>query len=271
MKKLLPLLALSLFGCEEKKIEIPDLSVGNHRVLVEEITGVRCSNCPEGSKLLADLQETYGKENLIVISIHEAPDFSAPYTGSYANKYDFRTPEGKELADYIGVFEGAPSAAVDRFETPNATSLFVVPHTEWPGLIVSEFARDHELGLFMTTAYNETDRNLDIQVNIAPEKTLSGDLRLTVVITQDSIIDVQNDDNVIVKDYVHRHVLRDVVTRPTGDPITQSLSAGAVVSKSFQVSFPEKWEAKHCSVVAYVHRGGDPVKDVLQAVEKHVQ
>ena len=66
-------------------------------------------------------------------------------------------------------------------------------------------------------------------------------------------------------------MLRDVVTRPTGDPITQSLSAGAVVSKSFQVSLPEKWEAKHCSVVAYVHRGGDPVKDVLQAVEKHVE
>ena len=270
MKKLLPLLALSLLGCEEKKIEIPDLSVGNHRVLVEEITGVRCSNCPEGSRLLTDLQETYGKENLIVISIHEAPDFSAPYTGSYANKYDFRTSEGKELADYIGVFEGAPSAAVDRFETPNATSLFVVPHTEWPGLIVSEFARDHELGLFMTTGFDKQERDLDIQVNIAPEKTLSGDLRLTVVITQDSI-DVQNDDNVIVKDYVHRHVLRDVVTRPTGDPINEALLAGTVISKKFQVKLPATWKEEHCSVVAYVHRGGDPVKDVLQAVEKHVE
>jgi len=271
MKKLLPFLALSLFGCEEKKIEIPDLSVGNHRVLVEEITGVRCSNCPEGSRLLTDLQETYGKENLIVISIHEAPDFSAPYTGSYANKYDFRTPEGKELADYIGVFEGAPSAAVDRFETPNATSLFVVPHTEWPGLIASEFARDHELGLFMTTDFNKLERDLDIQVNIAPGKTLSGDLRLMVVITQDSIMDVQNDDNVIVKDYVHRHVLRDVVTRPSGDQINESLTAGTVISKNYRVKLPEAWDAKHCSVVAYVHRGGDPVKDVLQAVEEHVE
>jgi hypothetical protein len=84
-------------------------------------------------------------------------------------------------------------------------------------------------------------------------------------------MDVQNDDNVIVKDYVHRHVLRDVVSRPTGDPITEPLLAGAVISKTFRVSLSEKWEAKHCSVVAYVHRGGDPVKDVLQAVEEHVE
>lgn len=47
MKKLLPLLALAFLGCEEKEITIPELSVGNHRVLVEEITGVKCSNCPE--------------------------------------------------------------------------------------------------------------------------------------------------------------------------------------------------------------------------------
>jgi hypothetical protein len=44
-----------------------------------------------------------------------------------------------------------------------------------------------------------------------------------------------------------------------------------VISKSFRVSLPEEWEAKQCAVVAYVHRGGDPVKDVLQAVEKHVE
>lgn len=271
MKKLLPLLALAFLGCEEKEIVIPELSVGNHRVLVEEITGVKCSNCPEGTRLLVDLQETYGKENLIVISIHEAPDFSVPYSGVNGNLYDFRTPKGKELADFVGIFEGAPSAAVDRFSPPNATSLFVLPHTEWPGLIVSEFAKDYQLGLFVANEYDEESRNLDILVNIAPEKTLTGEHRLTVVITQDSIVDLQNDDNVLIKDYVHRHVLRDVITQPAGNILTENLTAGAVISKSFSLTLPEAWEAKHCSVVAYVHYGGTPNKEVLQAAEAHVE
>ncbi|MBL7825301.1 MAG: Omp28-related outer membrane protein [Saprospiraceae bacterium] len=270
MKKLLPLLALAFLGCEEKEIVIPELSVGKHRVLVEELTGVKCSNCPDGTRLLAQLQETYGKENLIVVSIHEAPDFSVPYTGANANLYDFRTPNGKQMADYVGVFEGAPSAAVDRFSPPNATSLFVLPHTEWPGLITAQFAKDYELGLFVSKTYDEFTRDLDILVNVAPEKTLNGEHRLTVVITQDSIVDTQNDNDNIIKDYVHRHVLRDVITAPAGNVLTESLTAGSVISKSFSLKLPEAWEAKHCSIVAYVHRGGTPDKEVLQATETHV-
>lgn len=270
MKNILPLLALVVFlqwGCDEKEIRIPELSAGNHRVLVEELTGVRCQNCPDGSKLLVDLQEQYGEENLIVISIHGAPDFSVPYP---SNAYDFRTAKGKELADYIGVFEGAPCASIDRFLPENATSLFVAPSSEWPGIIASQLDKDHKLDLYVQNTYDANTRKLDVLVNIAPEETLSGEHHLTVVITQDSIVDVQNVSNVIVPNYVHRHVLRDVLTQPSGNAITESLASGAVVTKNFSLTLPADWDAKHCSVVAYVHRGTAADKEVLQATQAHV-
>lgn len=273
MKKRLPLIMLAgilFWGCEEKEISIPKLSVGQHHVLVEELTGVRCPNCPDGSTRLADLQQTYGKENLIVVSIHQAPDFSVPYTGANANKYDFRTAKGKELSDFIGVFEGAPSAAIDRYLTPNGTSLFVVPDSEWPGIVATEFGKDYNLGLFLITNYDTASRKLDIQVNMAPEKTLDGELRLTVVLTQDSIQDVQNVHNVINPNYYHRHVLRDVITQPVGNILDEPFTAGAVITRKFSTTLNADWNAKHCAVVAYVHHGGDPDKEVLQAEEKHI-
>jgi hypothetical protein len=273
MKNRLPFLALiaiSLWGCAEKDLVIPELSVGARKVLVEELTGVKCSNCPDGTDLLVGLQETYGKENLIVVSNHAAPDFSVPYAGANGSLYDFRTTDGKALADFVGPFEAAPCAAIARFSPPNATSLFVAPPSEWPGLITAEFGKDYALGLYLVKEYNALSRQLDIRVNIAPGETLTGAFGLTVVITEDSIVDVQNVHSVIVKNYVHRHVLRDVVTQPNGNTIPEALVSGALISKTFSVVLPETWNDKHCAVVAYVHRTGIPDKVVLQAVEAHV-
>jgi hypothetical protein len=272
MKKLLPLFAIAtmLWSCEEKELNIPELTVGARRVLVEELTGVKCNNCPDGTRLLNDLQDTYGKENLIVVSIHAAPDFSVPYAGVEGSLYDFRTVNGKAMADYIGPFEGAPCATISRYLPANATSLFVTPASEWPGIIATEFAKDYGLGLFVSNEYDPATRELDILVNIAPEQTITDAVRLTVVITQDSIRDVQNDNNVIIKDYAHRHVLRDVISQPSGNNIEELLTAGATISKSFSLILPDAWDANHCTVVAYVHRNGTPDKEVLQAAEAHV-
>lgn len=273
MKHMLPLLALfaiAFWGCEERELTIPELSVGARRVLVEELTGVKCTNCPDGTNLLVDLQNTYGAENLVVVAVHYAPGFNDPYTGANASKYDFKTEDGTAMAKYVGTFEGAPSAAIARILPPNATSTFLLPPSEWPGYITAEFAKDYKLGLFVVNEYDPLTRKLDIKVNIAPEATLTGDHRLTVVITQDSIVDVQNVYGVVVKDYVHRHVLRDVVTAPTGNDIAEPLTGGALISKNFSLVLPADWDERHCSVVAFVHHNGTPDKEVLQVTEAHV-
>ena len=117
MKYILPVLALfaiAFWGCEERELTIPELTVGARRVLVEELTGVKCTNCPDGTNLLVDLQNTYGAENLVVVAVHYAPGFNDPYTGANASKYDFKTEDGTAMAKFVGTFEGAPSAAIAR-------------------------------------------------------------------------------------------------------------------------------------------------------------
>lgn len=265
------LTALFFLGCKEKPITIPDLQAGNRKVLVEELTGVRCQACPDGARELQALQETYGKENLIVVSIHAAIPFSVPYTSAPANQYDFRFDKAFELSDFIGSSdEGYPTAAVNRQLLPGAMSPFS-PRSAWPGLMVQEFNQDFGLDLFMDTEYDESTRQLDIKLNIAPSTTLPGENRVTVMITQDSIVDVQLDGTTKVPDYVHRHVLRYIVTKADGDILTQPLDAGGLVSENFSVTMDPAWDVKHCSVIAFVHHGGNPDKEVLQVVEQHVE
>ena len=83
MKKITILLLAGLFlvlGCEEASIVIhPDMENDPtdttdtdsivRQVLIEEFTGVRCVNCPEGSIAIENLLEAYD-EQLVAISIH---------------------------------------------------------------------------------------------------------------------------------------------------------------------------------------------------------
>ena len=265
-------LTASLFwsGCKEKPLEIPDLQTGARKVLVEELTGVRCQNCPDGTRDLVGLQETYGAENLIVVSIHAAIGFSAPYTSNPANLYDFRFEGANQLSDYIGIAEGYPTASINRQLLPGRTSLFVLLSV-WPATIADEFTQDFGLDMFMSHVYEESSRKLDIKLNLAPSITLAGEKRLTVMITQDSIVDVQLDGSTRNANYVHRHVLRGVVSKADGDIITEPLNAGALVSRSYSITLDPAWDPKHCSVIAFVSNGGTPDKEVLQVTEQHLE
>lgn len=268
MKNIALFLAIAFLAacCKEKPLIIPDLSI-KRKVLVEELTGVRCQNCPDGTRTLTGLQETYGEDNLIAIAIHAAGSFSVPYAESHE---DYHTAEAQAMADFIGIPEGFPTASVDRHEVDANTPLFI-PRQQWGAVIAEEIEEDPGIGIYIVNNFDAASRQLDIQVNLAPDKTFSEELRLTVVITQDSIVDYQLDGSFKNPNYIHRHILRDVVSQPDGDIITEPMVPGEVVSKNYSVTLPAEWEVKHCRVVAFVHHGGVPDKEVLQVEEAHVE
>lgn len=260
--------ATLFYSCEEKPIVIPKLEVGDRKILVEELTGVRCQNCPAGTAELNDVRNTLG-DNLIVVALHTASGYDLPFSDS---KYDFRTPECDAIADYlfIGGDPGAPVASVDRQFLDNLTGMFI--YRPWKGSINTRTSVEPELGLFINPTFNAATRTADITVNVSPDKLVSGEIRLSVYITEDSIVDIQQKGAERVMDYVHRHVFRDAVSAPTGDNITALLETGDAFSKTYTVTLPPEWKAQHCSVVAFVHRHNEDHKQrqILQADEKHL-
>jgi hypothetical protein len=261
---------LGLFAaCKEEPIIIPDpsLNVSGRTVLVEEATGVRCQNCPIGTQTLVAMQQQYGKDKLVVISLHAAGNFSIPYASS---QYDFRSAEIQELANYIGPLEGFPTAAINRRLLPNEISNFVTPHTRWGGEVAQDLTVDASMALSIDNSFDHNSRSLNIKVEMLPDQVLSGEHRLTVLISQDSIQDPQLNGNTLVLDYIHRHVVRDVVSAPTGDIIAEPLETGSLITKTYTVTLPADFDEHHCSVVAFVHRGANSDKQVIQAAEKYI-
>ena len=114
ISRLIPLLLVPVlfFSCDEQRRVIePFVPSGNRVVLLEEITGKGCTNCPKGSREIENLLVQF-PDNLVVVSNH---------SGFFANpqffplgQYDLRTEEGEFLYSYLGPNLGYPAGVVNR-------------------------------------------------------------------------------------------------------------------------------------------------------------
>jgi hypothetical protein len=273
IKFILPLYCLFFFSCKEEPIYIPPLgkndpinTVRPHRVLVEEFTGVRCVNCPDGAAEIENLRSKYG-ENLVSVSIH-AGDFAKKLSTS---KYDFKIADGVSLLNFLGSPEGYPSAVINRKPFGTNNTLNVVGLAKWAGLIKEESKINPEADITAKVEFAGSSRVLKVTINIEPLVNMSDEHHLSVFLTESNIVDAQTVPLLGVKtDYVHKHVLRAALTNYDGQPITEKLSKGNVVSKTFNYTLPAEYKSKDCEIVAFIHKAGAS-KEVVQAVAAKVE
>lgn len=231
------------------------------QVLIEEFTGVRCVNCPAGSDAIQALLAAHG-ERLVAVSLH-AGFFAVPFPESQQN---FVTPAGTAVLSLVGESIGFPTAVVNRKRFAGEENRQVGQST-WAGYIADELVGEPEVKIDIQPTYNATTRQLDIATDLYIESSLPySDVRLTVYITENNIVDSQLTPAGRRDDYVHKHVLRTAVTAFDGASLTESLTAGSVVARSFSLTLPDNWNADECHIVAFVHRGGEDIT-VLQAHE----
>lgn len=267
MKKYIQFIAiLSIFltSCEE----IPPTftpSTGERKVLIEEFTGVQCVQCPAGSVFIEDLLAQYG-ERLVSVSIH-AGDFSLPYPQS---QVDFRTTEGDQLLSFLGEPAGYPSAVVNRKLYPNQFDL-QLGQGDWAGYIASELQEPPKVLLNITPQFDTTSRELIVEAKIFVEEDITeSDVRIGLMITESEIQDLQLMPSIGVKpDYIHRHALRGMLTSYDGERITEPLTKGNEITKSFTYTLQDNWVPENCEVIAIISLAGT-AKDVLQVDKAHV-
>ena len=86
-------------------------------------------------------------------------------------------------------------------------------------------------------------------MNGAFTSAITGDVRLTVYITEDSLIGTQSG---ATGNYRHDHVLRAVITDYWGDALT-STNANDTYSKHYTYTLPATWNYGKCRLTAFVN------------------
>ena len=216
-------------------------------VLLEDFTGQLCTNCPDGHRLIASLQEQYG-ENIIAVGIH-AGEFGIA-EGSNPNLLGLMQPEGSEYAKKAGV-QSYPAGVVDRCGSP-------MTYTDWATAVRNEIGKESKLNIEVNAKIN--GGNIDITTVLKPNSEAKGKLQLWI--TENNIVAFQLDNGNYLMDYVHNHVYRASVNGTWGEDI--SLSANVFPALSHSIALKEDWNKENLAVVAFVYNDAE---GVLQAAE----
>lgn len=232
-----------------------ELDAAKRKVLIEEYTGMKCPNCPKGANIIDSLKLIFGA-NIISVSIHSGV-YAQP-SGIFIT--DFRTEAGTAYNSYFGV-EAFPTGIVNRNLYNDKLKLDI---SEWNGAVIPQIINESPLGIDITYNWNESIRNLSVNVEISIFKEINEELNLQVWLVEDSIIAPQVDGKNIVKDYVHNSVFRSALNGVWGEELN-GISKNSVLAKSLNYQLPSYFVYKNCNIVAFVYKTKD--KSILQVNE----
>lgn len=241
MNKIIPLIlcVLSLASCsnisEDERLIYVEPATVNKAVLIEDFTGQRCINCPTAHEEIAKMQEQYGKENVIAVSIHSGP--LAVYSNGRIT--GLRTQLGDDYYDYWNV-EAEPTGLINR--KGGVASL-----DKWQTAVYEELQEKSDLKLALSTEALQGNINIGLMASVA--EPVNGKLQLWVV--EDSIAAPQMmPDGTINMEYMHQHVLRSAVNGDWGTDINWQSGEQEL---SFTTPIEDGWIAENLSVIAFVY------------------
>lgn len=219
----------------------------DRHVSVIEFTGAWCINCPEGyDKMMGILSKpsmAKYKENIHICAFHSDLEGDDPLA----------IPETQDVFD---MFEDLayPSFATDLREsgvlTSDGISLFQ------PSLMASFNDYQPHCGVAVSSVVNGGKADVTVKV----QSELTSQYRVIVLVVEDRIVASQKTTTWPEgqSDYVHRHVVRKVVTSYsgtfTGEKITADgvIAAGDETSGVWSVDVASEWKLEDTEIYALV-------------------
>ena len=241
------------------------------KVLLEDYTGHDCVNCPSAAVEATDLQEIYG-EQLIVIAVH-AGWFARPIPEEPALASDYTCDAGEAWYNFFEAFAN-PVGMVNRVKDSDGS--YLVNWGEWINAVDQEVQNEPQASMTIENNFNESTRKLETTITTQFLNDQEDQFNLIVVVTQDSIIDGQKNNDPLVGEtpliehYVFMHMLRGSLNGDWGEPLTTDdpVEVEKDYTNTITYTFPEEWIPEQCHVVAFIY--SSETMTILQVEEAAV-
>ncbi|GLR17765.1 Omp28-related outer membrane protein [Portibacter lacus] len=263
MKKLAIFIVILMFcACERNIIKVPEFEAieSDRVVLLEEMTGVSCPNCPKGTAEVEAIKERYG-DLVIPVGIH---GFFLSWP-TKESKFDFRNDFAKQLEMTLAPGTSKPAALINRAVPEGESSAVVQSADLWNGYVEDQLMIPPLVTIALDLEYE--NRNLTVNAGVVGLTEINGAIKISVMILENNIIDAQEDLNEVIEEFHHNHVLRTMLTPFDGETLATSLGLSEVVNKVYNFTLPEDeflWKEEDIEVVVFVHKVEDG-GEVLQA------
>lgn len=238
------------------------VSASPKNVLIEYITGTWCGNCPCGHQTLNTISSMYPQT--IIIAYHAF------------NSDPWKNFNGNEIVSLLG-YSVTPTAGIDRNNTVSNGN-----YQQWIDGVQNRYSSLPESRVdinIISKTFNETTRELNLTVNSTALQDLTGQYKITFVITENNLIYPQNFYSNcgipgIVQDYEHDHVTRTIINGAQGEALNsgKSWNSNQTFTKNVSAVLDPSWNASNCKIIAFVNKaeGAFSLSMVEQAIEESV-
>jgi hypothetical protein len=225
------LMAMLAFTFSLKAQQFVSTEPANRNVIIEEFTGRGCGYCPDGHRIANELMAA-NPGRLWAVNIH---------AGGYAQTSypNMITQDGNTIHGGFSI-DGYPCGVVNR-STSSAQG-----RGAWAGIANTQMSQASECNVAGMAVINPQTRMATITVEVYYTGNSSVDQNyLTVAMLQDSILGSQSDygnfnpTQWVGNQYVHTHILRDVISESAwGDPISPT-TQGTLITRTYEYQIPE--------------------------------
>lgn len=272
----LSLYALSFFSCKEV---LPDRVVQSslvdttylktsvsapqdRNVLMEEFTGTKCANCPDGHAIVKTLKTNYA-DRLVAYGLHYGTLAEPARTGDE----DFRTGAAEEVANSFGA-SSMPTALIDRSKNPSNS--FIYGRGDWSTIVNARLTTPAKFNITGSVRFDNIQNKYILSYELECLQATTDPLLYSIVLTEDEIISSQLKGSTVLYPYTHFHVTRKFLTNSLGSQLKKAsgkteYEAGRTYKREVVLDLEPKWKPNKLSAVVFV--SSETSREVLQAKE----
>ncbi len=251
------MLTLAAVSCDNVKesdrlIDYP-LPEASKTVLIQEFTGQRCSNCPDGAQVIHGLQETY-PDNIIAVCLHpDGPEYTRPLgpnlgliSETATEYYQYFRPTAFPFA----LFDGEPTPESNNYQAWSTNAIALLSEAA-PANIEVEATYD-------------ADRKVEVIANVDFVGDYAGPLNISFWMMENGIVGMQTTSTGREPQYVHNHVLRTSLNGTWGSSLGSGFTLMQQIESGAKLDNPDAgWKLENCQMVVFL---SDPSSHkVLQA------
>lgn len=238
-------------------------------VLLFDITGVRCNNCPDAAAIARKIADTLHPGRVVVVALYPtsiSPILTKPWDG-----YDtMNNADAEALTGNLGTVPSLPIGCVDQIKVSNN---YYLDRGTWVGHVDNQIIKSTPVNIDINTSWDAGNNRGRLEAKVVFTQTLSSEHLIFIGVTESGVVGKQSDQTAkpsgYREDYVHNHALRKLYTATTGDSLSAPLVPGRVFEKHYYVTPRYNWNPDNLDVVVWVVNAD--TKEVLQVEHKHLK
>lgn len=237
------------------------------KVLLEDITGHRCPNCPRAARVAQELKDNVHGDDLVLVAIH-AGFFANPFPPLGDGQYD--TDHRTEAGTAYNTAYGPQSYPIGLISRKPFNGSILVNDGSWGSAVADIIGTPSPFKLEVDTII-VNGGTVTTEIDLELQEAVTGNYNLVVYLVEDRVIDWQYDSESTPPDipnYEHRHILRGNLNGTWGAPaIVDGGTAGQTYSFPYSYAVPSNVvNVNNCYLVAWLYDVG--TEEVLQVEER---